>query len=183
MMPMPDIRQSAVAQRIIAESRALRAAMAMTGEAVQLIRDVCQEPRDGIEGALTTWAMEKILGELRLPESFVFRKGPGREFFSYVAYAWGCWATGDVANARVWLKMADRLPEASGEALHMMALNPWKSAVEALVEGNQDEAMRLYRRAMEIGSQVGTPTNTAIQWTYAASFFEHERTSGPRGAV
>jgi hypothetical protein len=59
----------------------------------------------------------------------------------------------------------------SASVLNRMALTPWIEAVDQLRRGHEDDARRLFRRAVTFGGHYGTPSNPVIQWTYAASFF------------
>lgn len=58
--------------------------------------------------------------------------------------------------------------------LNRMALTQWLAAVDHLGRGREEDARRLFRRAVALGGLYGTPSNPVIQWTYAASFFPSE---------
>ena len=96
------------------------------------------------------------------------KKPSDRRMFETIAKAWTTWAMG--ADPRTLLQSIPK-PSEYGGAIHMMALEPWGAAIKALFEKDADEALRLFRRSMELGSQCETETNDVVQWTYVASFF------------
>lgn len=129
------------------------------------------------EDFFVTCAMHRIVGEplpddeLPLDESkwttFVLRT---------VLRAWLAWARGQEAVATEMLrslkidqKHKERVQERTG-AVHLMALYFWASAVEALAQGDRVNSLKLWKRAMEVGSTVGTESALLVQWSYAASF-------------
>lgn len=86
--------------------------------------------------------------------------------------AWLGWAGGqDPSRAsREVSRLQEEATESSG-ALHRATLSLWLSAIEHLTNENLPEARRLWNRAIEIGSSLGTESHPAILWSYAASFF------------
>lgn len=165
---------------ILAESRALSAALASIHGAgsqedasilVASVLDVQKEPSDTSE-LTTRAAMSFILGRQVEPPNFKpLDKPHDRHVFESVSKGWITWASqGDLDGTLKELRsLSVRL---SGKSyLHLMALNPWKSAVEALLERNPAESWKQFRRASELGAQFGTESNPVIQWTFAASFF------------
>ena len=172
MFAMTGIHESSVTQRIIAESKALRAALANMDNARDLVRGTFEAPRSGPEGEVIATAMLHILGTATAPLT-LSAKNPDMAFFCYTANAWSNWVLNDPAMAKKWLRQAGTITEAPGGALHLMALRPWKAAIEALLARNTEEAKKLFRRSLEVSGQMGTSTNVALQWSYAASFFRH----------
>ena len=133
-------------------------------------------PANSAEERVISRAMAKILAQPTTvsPKSPV--KAPReRHVFESVARAWICWA--DDPPSEVPLQEIPRLrAQKRGAckqtgAIHLLALYFWAAAVEALAKGERAEAHRLWQRAIELGSSVGTPSNAAILWSYAASFF------------
>lgn len=124
------------------------------------------------EDQLIQLAMAKIAGTI-LPEGAlaIETTSPDRKLFTTVAHAWSLWARGDSEGAKKVLREGGDDITAKGAALHLMSLHFWSGAVKALTQGETAEARRLFLRAIDIGTQVGTETVPAIQWTYAASFF------------
>lgn len=90
--------------------------------------------------------------------------------FEVVADAWAAWAFQSGTDEALADLRSIEVPQGEGRALHLMALHPWLLAVTALLENDPEEARRQYRRATELGAQLGTESNPAIQWTYAATF-------------
>lgn len=86
--------------------------------------------------------------------------------------AWLGWASGqDPGRAsREVARLQETPPESTG-ALHRATLSLWLSAIERLADEDLPEARRLWKRAIEIGSSLGTESHPAILWSYAASFF------------
>lgn len=120
-------------------------------------------------------AQAKILGkplsDIKLTDDKA--KGADARVFEAFAQAWLAWAAGRDPTA--YLSPKTKEGGEYGGAIHLMALEPWGGAIRELHEGSIDEARRLFRRSMELGGQCGTETNDAIQWTYAATFFEDHR--------
>ena len=56
-------------------------------------------------------------------------------------------------------------------ALHRTTLQLWLAAIVRLEAEDLPEAHRFWKRAIEIGSSLGTESHPAILWSYAASFF------------
>ncbi len=93
-----------------------------------------------------------------------------RQLFKAIGQAWAFWAASNSEDARALLEQLPQGPF-TGSALHLMALKPWREAIQNLTEGCTEIARRNFKRASEVSSQVGTETASAIQWTYVASFF------------
>lgn len=121
-------------------------------------------------------AMAKILAK-DIPEpDFAPMSGPAdQHVFVSCANAWGRWAGGypDLATKALKAGASNDLHAGRGRALHLMALASFRGAVEALISDDLVEAQRLFRRSIEMGSQMGTETNPVIQWVFVASFFKH----------
>jgi len=167
-------------QQIMAQSEALHAALAYVDRGVD--RDGALERVERalergtfltVEELTIRCAMRRILGQ-EAPTSYRFHPAvnpPLRKFFETAARAWMIWAEkGPASEALTDLHQLED-PSAKKEALHQMALVPWKLAIEALLEEDLAEAKRQFLRSTELGSQLGTETNPAVQWSYAASFF------------
>lgn len=90
--------------------------------------------------------------------------------------AWLSWADGEVDDAARRIQTvrdSQRSLEACDGrpgAIHLLSLYLWLGAIDRLAHGDREEAKRLWRRAMDVGSQYGTESHPAIRWTYAASF-------------
>jgi len=124
-----------------------------------------------IEEQVIYGAQAKILGLPVIQPTFVPSKKPAdRRMFEIVAKAWLMWAAG--LDPKALLHTIPK-PSEYGGAIHMMAIEPWASATEALFGQDNEEARRLFRRSVEIGTQYDTETNEVVKWAYAASFF-HE---------
>ncbi len=131
-----------------------------------------------VEDRIIQSAMSLILSqEVKLPEFHPTAEPPEQQLFEIVAHAWMIWAAGEPSSETLadlslaFADLAQLAPSMKGGALHLMALQPWRLAVEALLREDNSEAVRQFHRSSELGSQFGTETNPAIQWTYAASFF------------
>lgn len=173
---------SPATQRILEEVKALQAVLRATDEdrpldeaVAKQVRDVFEAPAaNNQEGWLTRVAQAHLLGEPFEPSRSLLIEDEQTEarLFIYLSRAWSCWAAGENGAVAALLKAADADEDAHvpGGHLHTMALEAWQLAIEALLAGNPKEARRFYRRAMELGSQFGTWTSTAVQWTYGASF-------------
>ena len=135
-----------------------------------LFRD---QATDTAEDQVTWYAMGKIVGEDLPPPAFTDEDTEDKErvLFLSVAWIWMVWASG--APTKAALKDLDQLDlqEEGSSVLHHIALSNWALAVRSLLKGDMPEAKRLYRRALDVGSQFGTETNAVIVWTYAATFF------------
>lgn len=131
------------------------------------------QPSDTVEDLVTWYAMGKIIQE-ELPAPARIDEDPEdseRALFLAVAWAWMTWVSGGSKTSA--LAELDRLnfqEESSPNVLHHLALSNWAFAVRALLMGKTKEAKRRYRRALDVGSQFGTESNSVIVWTYAASF-------------
>jgi hypothetical protein len=175
---------SPAVKQLIAEQDALSAVLACVEgrgdreEAKRLTEEALQGHEGGsLEAILTRYAMERIVGRSHapLPEVELEKEPFERHLFETTALAWLLWLTRvqqlDQAQEGLRQLLEDGGYQPQGGALHLMALRPWQLAVEALLTGDPQEARRLFRRATEIGSQCGTETNPAVQWTYGATFF------------
>jgi hypothetical protein len=178
MAPFPKSRKI---RRILLEADALSAAL-RCAEGRGCRDDVTRRQiRDLLSGheksdnpsMLIHSAMSHIA---EMPFCATFQPGDTTEqwVFEVIARAWCAWA-GDTGRAESLKALKDLpvptgpLPE--GGALHLMAMQPWAQAVHALLEADPVEARRWFRRATELSSQCGTETNSAVQWSYAASYF------------
>lgn len=130
------------------------------------------------EDLLTWYAMARILGESPEPpvdDIDEETSDPERDLFVATAWAWMIWATG--GPSKLALDELERfdLQEQGISVLHQLALANWAYAVRSLLQDDPQEAKRRFRRAVEVGGQFGTPTNPAITWAYAATFFRVSR--------
>lgn len=121
-------------------------------------------------------ATQKICGQPldNFPQFVPSTRGTEEDtLFEGLSYLWICWAC--QRNVEEGLDRLTHLEIVTGKnsLLNLMALHHWKGAIFALIEEDLVEARRLYRRATQLGSEYGTPSNPTIQWTYAASFFDH----------
>lgn len=170
-------------RRAFAEAKALRTLLdavehdgptAPVVKLVQVLRDAeLQNLRDSSDW-LRHNAMAKVLGEFVLTPVGVFPTSDVDRFFHQTFLVWSAWAAGRVQEAQDL--MPKKVPE-QGSELHLMALRPWYEGLKALSRDDAQEARRLFRRSTEIGGQLGTETNNAIQWAYGATFFTHRPTS------
>lgn len=126
--------------------------------------------RDSAEGSLISASMAKIL-RVNIPEpDFLPVSGPSdQQEFAVITRAWIHWARKDLDQASHAIQFAP-LYAAKGSLLHIMVLRPWRDAVRSLIISHPREAQRMFHRSMEMGCQIGTETNSAIQWSYVASF-------------
>lgn len=173
-------------QEILREAKALSAALKCLGgplsdEARTLIEGVLSDYAvTNAETQLIFCAMSRLLG-LRRKTVPPPGNSPDidRQVFEKTAGAWMAWAFQSERGRAMALAELKKLvlivietTEGAGGAIHLMALHPWIAAITALLENNHEEARRQYHRATEIGAQLGTETNPAIQWTYAATFIK-----------
>lgn len=89
-----------------------------------------------------------------------------------VGLAWVAWTRGDVEGAR---KLLDRTrPFIEGRrhesGMTLLGLLLWNRAISTLLDGNREEARRLWGRAMEVGTTFGLEATDMIRWTYAGTF-------------
>jgi len=177
---MTSFLKSPQIQRILLEADALSAALLCAegkGDREDVLRRI-EEVLPGLDTAdnpslLTQAAMCHIA---RRPLQVTLHPGDSTEqwVFEVIARGWVAWATklGREEARKALRKIpAPKGPRQEGGALHLMAMQPWASAVDALLQHDRDEARRFFRRATELASQCGLETNPAIQWTYAASYF------------
>lgn len=175
-MPFPKSTQI---RRIFARAAALSAVLTCVESggdreaAVLLVEDVFGPVPDDDYAKLVHAAMAHIIGR-PTDVSLQGGKTDDQRIFDAIGTAWVAWATGEgKADARKALQEipVPKGPRMEGGALHLMAMQPWAQAVAALLQDDLVESRRLFRRATELSSQCGTETNSAIQWTYAASYF------------
>jgi hypothetical protein len=166
-------------RRIFDEAAALSAVLQCVegqgdpAEAISLVEKVAVPKPTDNAGRLVQAAMAFVLQK---PVSTELAPGDGLDesIFEAIGRAWIAWATStgqDQAQKALATIPAPRGPQPEGGALHLMAMQPWAQAVSALLQDDLAEARRFFRRATELSSQCGTETNSAIQWTYAASYF------------
>lgn len=117
-------------------------------------------------------AMASVLGETVQVPALAAENDAAGQLFLRTSLAWTLWAAGRLGDARLALKAGCEPTNREGAEIHLMALGPWCRGVGALLDGDHAEALRFFRRATEIGSQLGTETNEAIQWSYAATLFQ-----------
>lgn len=121
------------------------------------------------ESWLRHFAMARLLKEtLTVPELEPAEDLASR-LFARTAKAWMLWAAGRTEEAKTTLRTSDPAG-AVGSEIHMMTLGPWWLGVDALLREDSQEARRYFRRSTEMGSQLGTETNNAIQWSFVATF-------------
>ena len=159
------------------EIRAMSAALAcLQGgdreETLTLVRAALpMEKPSSVEDLVTQAAMRVILGQPVEPPTFEPAKRPSdRHLFEVTSRGWLVWASQGDRKETLRGLQALSVPSGKG-ALHLMALRPWKAAVEALLREEPLESRMLFWRASEMGAQFGTESNPVVQWTYAASFF------------
>lgn len=147
-------------------------------EAISLTRSAFDQPRpvDSAEERIIFRAMAKILAQPATVSLKSPTKSPWeRHVFESVARAWICWADDPASKTPLEeiprLRVGQRGTCKQAGAVHLLALYFWAAAIEALAKSDRVEARRLWRRAIELGSSFGTPSNAAILWSYAASFF------------
>lgn len=185
-MDTPNARP---ADEILAEMRALNAAgqaveckSTMT-EARSIVANVFASRANtasNIDGLLISAAMAKIIGEDVKPFLVEMpRSGPwDRIVLETIAHAWTRCVAG---HPEVAIELLPKLrarqheeespPRGRPDAVNLMAMYYWMSAVEALANGNRVEAERLWRRALEVGAHFGTDSHLLVSWTFAATFF------------
>lgn len=102
-----------------------------------------------------------------------------QKVFGLLAKAWILWAAGSDP-----LPTIDKIgkPHEAGKALHLMALDHWKRAIQALARSsiqfpiNQDalssnqEAFLCFQRALLLSSSYQLPSTNSIHWSFVASF-------------
>lgn len=123
-----------------------------------------------IEGWLVRVALSHCLEENAEIPSFGASTAQRKvdEVFENLARGWMVWVTSKQEEP---LRQALRdLPSEDTRDLESLTLFYWGRALQNLLEKDIEEAKRYFDRAMEVGSQFGTPSNPAICWTYCASF-------------
>jgi hypothetical protein len=164
--------------RFLIEGRAIQRLFAAMegqeslGESLQLVEHLHRtQPCDSPEEILTWYAMGKLLGKpLDTPERFIGDDDDTEEaLFQTTAWAWMNWACGEDAKKPLFA-LSELKHHTEDKLIHVLALSNWSNAVENLLRANLPEAKRRYRRAVDLGSQFGTDTSTAIFWTYSATF-------------
>lgn len=168
-------------EQIIEESRALSAAFACIrgtgdmGVAVSQVASILDSmpPPTNVVGYTTQAAMRFITNRpIEVPNIEPPNKPYDRYLFESIARGWIRWASQtNLDQALEQIQAVKKPPAEVSGALHLMALNPWRDAVEALLRRDAINARRLFWRASELGSQFGTESNPAVQWSFVASFF------------
>jgi hypothetical protein len=173
---MMDFKHDPALRRILAENAALFAALSFVedgGDPANVRKKVADVLLDhealDLQSQTIHVAMTRIVGsKVEVPS---VRTESKRHAFGVIARAWITWASGGNTDEALQELQSETI---SGKgAINLMALQPWAEAVASLLSNDLPEARRLFRRATEIGSQLGTEANIVIQWTYAATFFEH----------
>jgi len=174
--------KSPAIQRILLRGKSLSAALKfIEGQGalsrvtiIELVERTLESFRPRDNASWVEWvAMGRIVGH---PEHVELQPESTQDgqVFTTIGQAWIAWATGvgreEALVALTGIPVPEG-PQPEGGALHLMALQPWAAAVNALFHDDFDEAQRWFRRATELASQVGSETNTAVQWTYAATYF------------
>ena len=175
--------QTPYIEQAIAEANALSAALAFVegrgsrDEAAKLTEKALRgHVAEGLEGVVVRHAMEHVVGRAHEALPVVKPNGKSLEgrIFEATSLAWLRWINGeDLQSSHEALQLLQEEGEScqpQGGALHLMALRPWQFAMRALLSGDREEAKRLFRRAVELGSQCGTESSPVVQWTYAATF-------------
>lgn len=145
--------------------------MSVREDALRLIRESYDRGPTGhtVEDMVIRCAQAKILGEPFHIPKFKLAKNPiDRRTFETLATAWMVWAT--EGDPEPFVATVSK-PAEYGGALHLMTLQPWGRAIQALGENNREEAIRWFRRSIELGTQYGIETSDAVQWAYVASVF------------
>jgi hypothetical protein len=185
-MKMPPDVLSEI-RRVVAEAEALEDALqAITlPDRANAVRESLRALPRGDDTSLAEITMRRamalITGEPFTPQP---PKGIGWEDTSWETFcyktcllAWNAWADGQAEEASKLLQTmrdAQRSQEsADGRlgAIHLLSLYLWLGALDRLAHSDRDESQKLWRRAMEVGSQYGTESAPLIRWTFAASFF------------
>lgn len=143
-------------------------ALSLVGRALR-----AQPEPTSIEGWLVRAALTHCLGEpLGVPPlgpSEATR--PADRLFEDLACGWIRWTSG---GDRGLLETIEAVPPDTQQGdLEILSLFYWGQALKNLVNENVEESQRFFLRAIEVGSQFGTPSNPGICWTYYASFFRH----------
>ena len=176
---MTDITKIPAVQQIVAENQALSAALSLVEGLGSDSLDVRKGVRSALPGYIISDSQSRVVRlAMKLIAGVKIERGDTRISskalkgdFEIVAKAWIAWAVALPQKPQSWLGELGQVKEG---AIRSMTLQPWAQAVEALWENDPVEARRFFRRATEISAQLGTETNPAIQWTYAASFFGQE---------
>ena len=137
-----------------------------------------------VEDYAIVCAMAKIVGEdvtpFVVPAPHVTEETWTRFATRAVLNAWTLWAAGKPEKALD--SVADfyvRQQDVGGPGhertraggVNLMTLYYWSKAIESLARGDRSEALRIWRRALEVAVRHGTNSSVLIQWTYVASFF------------
>lgn len=165
----------------IAESRALMAALTVV-ESSKKLEGVPPEvlifnekfSKEGtVEGAVIETALWVICGRaagFSAPKITIRGRSAEEELFQSLADNWITWILQSERQQKfpyLWKEVDLQSPS----VLHKMGLREWQFALEALHTNDTDTARKRFRRALKIGSEYGTPSNPAIHWSYAATFF------------
>ena len=143
----------------------------LRSEVLTEVRKLFQRSRgSSIEDITIRCALARILNEpFTTPKVEVVQSPTVRKRFGVLASAWIEWSAGH--NPLALLSTAPAHAAEFGGALQWMSLDPWQAAIEALASNNTDEARRLFRRSVQLGTQCQTESNPVVQWAYAATFF------------
>lgn len=145
------------------------------------------EPAESLSDRVCRAAMLSIIGDESDPEDAEpTREDWDEHVFESVSLAWLGWLQSrDTERIR---READRLQveaktQKSNGAIHRLILFFWLNAVVRLVEGDREEARRLWQRALDVGSSFGTESHPVILWSYIASFWPAETPKAPNLSV
>lgn len=166
--------------KILAEGNALTEALTVVEEGCGMERalELClaylnvHEVVDH-ESKLVDCALRKICG-LPLETYTSTPKGTSEDTstaFEVTSTAWMTWAREGFIEVPLDVAgMGGMEDPRRGGGFDVLAISQWAEAIQALSTGSLLEARRLFRRATHLGSEYATPSNPAIQWSYAATF-------------
>lgn len=126
---------------------------------------------------VTEAALTRILGRPVGPvEPWLNGRNWEEQVSEAVGLAWLDWAAGapDEARRKIHALRAKRKSESfNGRtgAIHLLTLAFWSEAILLSIDEDREGARRFYKRALELGSQLGTDSHPMISWAYAATFF------------
>lgn len=146
-------------------------------EAIRHVRDALGSRGEAtnVSDALIQLAMEKIVGNPNPP--VIHRSSTGSfDYFDHLlaedtACQWMSWVL-DGPVYLLWPSEGEKLPVES--AVHENVLRLWRSAIVQLAKNDLEESQRLWKRAMNMGSQFGVESHVMLSWAYAATFFTRE---------
>ena len=103
-----------------------------------------------------------------------------QDVYHSTARAWNHWADGRGDLALKTIAALDRRRSrgmsAMGPALELLALGWWAEAVSTLAKGSTEDALRLWKKCLEVGGSLGMEALPVIQWTHLATLY-HVRDS------